>query len=254
MLGVSRARSYNPAHRELKNIIGSLRSAESPSGILTQSVLPEWPFVTISRQGGTGAVRVGKLLAAHLNEIEPDSQYPWQCLDRELVERVAADHHLSTELIESLERSSHTWISEFLEGLRLADRGTPSELAVLRRAAETMRGLARAGHVILVGLGGVMMTRGMPRGIHVRIIAPLEWRIRKLAHGEGISEKAARERVRTLDQNRQTFFARYWPHARLNAELFHITFNAAMMTEEMMAQSIVPLIASAASVQEATHR
>lgn len=234
-------RSHNPAHHELKSIIGSLRTVETRGVPASQAALPEWPFVTISRQGGSGAMRVGNLLAAHLNESE--TQYPWQCLDRGLVERIAADHHLSTELIESLETSSHSWVGEFVEGLRLADGGTPSELAVFRRAAETMRGLARAGHVILVGLGGVMITRGMPRGIHVRIVAPLEWRIQKMAAGEQISEKAARERVKTLDQNRQAFFRKFWPHESLTSELFHVTFNASMMTEEMMARALVPLVA-----------
>jgi hypothetical protein len=201
------------------------------------------PFLTISRQAGVGAHALGDLLAKKLNSAQPPD-HPWQCLDRQLVERIAADHHLSTELIEGLEKSSHTWISEFLRGLSLADRGSPSELAVFRRVVETVHALARAGYVILVGLGGVLITRHMlgVRGVHVRVVAPFEWRVKTTAKFDQITEPVARERVKLADRDREAFFAKFWPHTPISSELFHMTLNASMMSEEEMADSILPLV------------
>jgi cytidylate kinase len=226
---------------DLRQLIGSLRSAgDVPGGAFRSGFLPAVPFVTISRQAGAGGITLGHALAEHLNKLEP-SEHPWQCFDRELVERIAADHNLSADLVRSLESSSHTWISEFLGGLSHSDR-TPSELAVFRRVVETMRALARAGHVILVGLGGVLITRDMPRGAHVRVIAPFEYRVRHLAKTDQISERDARARVKLLDHDRQAYFRKFWPGTELSSELFHLTLNSGMMAEADMAACLADLV------------
>jgi len=232
------------AQFNLRQLMGSLRTAEeTPAGRLAKEALPVWPFVTISRQAGAGGIKFGQLLAERLNRQQPH-QHPWHCLYRELVERIAADHHLSTDLIDSLEKSSHTWIEEFLAGFSHTDH-SPSDLAVFRRVMQTMRALARAGHVILVGLNGVLMTRDMPGGLHVRIIAPYEWRVKNLAQNESLTEKDARKRVKLLDKDRNAFAAKYWPPIPDRTEIFHLTLNASMLSEEQMADGVMPLIGAA---------
>jgi cytidylate kinase len=230
------------AQFNLHQLMGSLRTAEeTPAGVLTKESLPVWPFVTISRQAGSGGIRFGRLLADRLNHRHPSHEHPWHSLDRELVQRIASDHHLSTELIDSLEKSSHTWIEEFITGFSHTDH-SPSELAVFRRVMQTTRALARAGHVILVGLAGVLMTRDMPGGLHVRIIAPFEWRVKNLAKNDGIAEADAHEKVKLLDKDRNSFVAKYWPRLKDHNEAFHLTLNASLLTEEQMADCVLPLI------------
>ena len=233
------------AHVNLHQLIGSLRTAEeTPAGLLLREARPVWPFVTISRQAGSGGIRFGRLLADKMNQWNP-SEHPWHCLDRELVERIASDHHLATDLIDSLEKSSHSWIEEFLQGFSHSDHST-SELAVFRRVVETVRALARAGHVILVGLASELMTREMPRGLHVRIIAPLEWRIKNLARNDTLNYAQARDRVRLLDRDRAAFEDKFWGDLKNRDEVFHLTLNASLLTEEQMCESVVPLIGGAA--------
>jgi cytidylate kinase len=235
------------AQSSLHQLLGSLRTAEeTPAGVLTREARPVWPFVTISRQAGSGGITFGRMLAERLNRSLPAKDHPWNCLDRELVERIAHDHHLSTELIDSLEKSSHTWIEEFISGFAHADH-SPSDMAVFRRVMQTMRALARAGHVILVGLAGEQMTRGMPGGLYVRIIAPFDWRVKNLARNDGISEEDARHKVRLLDKDRVAFVAKFWPHVD-RAEFFHVTLNASLLSEEQMTDCVVPLIGASPPV------
>jgi cytidylate kinase len=241
---------YYLAHTNLRQLIGSLRTAgETPTGVLSQETLATWPFVTISRQAGAGGVTFSRHLAEHLNNRFPNPpEHPWQSFDHELVERIAADHHLSTDLIESLEKSSHTWISEFFSGLSLSDQN-PSEMHVFRRVVQTVRALARAGHVIMVELGGMLITRDMPWGIHVRIVAPFEFRVKNLARLEKISEKEAREAVTLRDRDRDAFLAKFWPAQHpLRPEMFHLTLNSSLMSEQEMAQAVMPLIHETATM------
>jgi cytidylate kinase len=238
------------AHANLHQLIGSLRTAgETPAGVLSQETLPTWPFVTISRQAGAGGVTFSRHLADHMNQrLPPPHEHPWQSLDHELVERIAADHHLSTDLIESLEKSSHTWISEFFDGLSHSDQ-SPSELHVFRRVVQTVRALARAGRVIMVGLGCVLITRDMPWGVHVRLVAPLEWRIKNLARLKNISEKEAREAVVVRDRDREAYLAKFWPEQQpLRPDLFHLTLNSSQMSELEMTEAVAPLIHETAAI------
>jgi hypothetical protein len=57
-----------------------------------------------------------------------------------------------------------------------------------------------------------------------------------------VEEAEARDRVRTLDQNRLAFYHKYWPHEGLAPEMFHITVNASAMSEEQMVDCILPLL------------
>lgn len=237
--------SQDISQARMRQLVGSLKSGtqETPGGAGSQSR----PFVTISRQAGAGG-RFGKLLAERLNGLahspgqpeQPSNQ--WHCMDRELVERIASDHHLSAGLIDGLEQSSHSFIAEFVKGLSLRDGGPPSDLAVVRRVAETMRALAQAGHVILVGLGGVFMTHNMPNGFHVRLIAPLEFRVRNVAQARGISLADARKKVSELDDERIGYFHAFWPDKVLTDELFHVTLNSSVVDVVQMADCIASLL------------
>ena len=231
---------FGTAQLDLKQLIGSLRTAGGSRGEGSQANLSIWPFVTISRQAGAGGRTCGKLLAELLDLREPDG-HRWQCLDRELVERIAADHHLSADLINSLETSSHSWISDFLSGLSHEDKQV-SELVVFRRVVETIRALARAGNVILVGLGGAYIARDMPGGLHLRIVAPFEWRVQNLARQENLTPAKARQRVQTLDQDREAFFQKFFPGKSMSHDDFHLTLNASMLTDEQMARCAAVLI------------
>ena len=163
------------------------------------------------------------------------------CPIHELVEKIAHDNNLSTELVESLENSSHTWIEEFFSGLGHQDR-TTSEMAVFRRVVSTVHALAQCGHIILVGLGGVLITRHRKGGIHFRLVAPLEYRVAHLARQDGISLDEARRKVPLLDQNRRAYHHRFWPDEPLVPEMFHLTLNSGLLSEEQMVECILPTL------------
>jgi cytidylate kinase len=241
----------------LPHVMGAVRSQVKSTGLHPAGVVAGLkPFITISREAGAGGLTLGHLLVDRLNRMEEGrygtaggaegpayaEQHVWRCYDRELIEKVAADAHLSTDIIESLEKTSHTWVEEFFDGLKHSDRGSPSELGVFKRVVSTVRGLAQAGRVVLVGLGGVFITRTMPGGIHIRLAAPVEFRIHNMARQYHLSEAAARDRVQTLDANRIAFLHRYWPHLDLAPEIFHMALNSGAVTDEQMVDCILPLL------------
>jgi hypothetical protein len=110
--------------------------------------------------------------------------------------------------------------------------------------ASTVRALALVGRCVVVGRGGVYATADLPRGVHVRLVAPLPHRIERTQRLRGLSAKEAAAEVNRIDRHRETFHRRYWSDKALLPEIFTVTLNAAQVEDERMADCILPLIGS----------
>lgn len=217
------------------------RAAPSPSAPATPR-----PFVTISREPGIPASDLGNALVEALNTAMPpadDREAAWSGWDRELVEKVAHDTGLSRDMIEALEESNRSWLTDFFSGLSGDDRSTqPDADAAFRRVAGTVGALAEFGRTVIVGCGGVFITRHLPSGIHVRLVAPEEYRVARLAEAMHLTPAKAAQRLAELDRNRQAFFKRHWPNEELKPELFTLTVNAATVPMDLAVETIVKLV------------
>jgi len=242
-----------PHHASL--ILGAIRSEQkrgehpNPSGepYRSRDQPKPVPFVTISRQAGAGgrtlARRLGERLDALAIGVGDDRERAWSAWDHELVEKVAKEHDLSQGLVGALEDSRHQWVQDFLAGFSAGSAKLhPEEFKIYRRVAHTIRGLANLGGAIIVGRGGVFITRDLPGGVHVRLVAPLADRIENMAHRLDVSTAEATKWVKDVDHNREAFYRRHWPGKELTPETFTITLNTAGLTEEQMVSAVMPLI------------
>ena len=220
-------------------IMGALRSVPVPPRHLeeTPPQAPK-PFITVSRQPGAAGITLAQKFLDAINRTDDGQDPPWTCWDRELVEKVAADKHLSQRLIDSMETTSHTWLETFLAGLT----GEPDELMVFSRVAQTIRALAQVGHVVIVGRGGVFITRNMPGGLHVRLVAPLQKRIKHIAATMGMSAKDAAQWIAQQEANRAAFYRRHWPGETLDPERFALVINTAEIKPTALVQMLVSLV------------
>ena len=241
---------FSPAviEKRLQPIIAALRTATFPVHPRLPQPTPPLAFVTISRETGAGAWTLAGGLVERLNHDEPQPPL-WTCWDRELVEKVASDHHLSKELIESLEEVNRSWFQDFVAGLSFHG-GDVDGFKAYRRVAETIRALAQIGHVVIVGRGGVFITRDLPCGVHVRLVAPLAYRIAELARRANLSPGQAAAEVRHKDAARRGFYGQYWPQRSLGPESFTITLNSAVVSTEQAVDCLIPLIRSANKLGE----
>ena len=214
-------------------MLGALRSVYSavlPTGAWGGRA-KDTPFVTISRQAGAGGRSLAVALVEKLNQIDP-GELPWTVWDNELVERVAGEHKLPASCVERLEEPQPSWLEEALGGLALGDGGVhaPAEATVFRRVSMTIRALAQLGRVVIVGRGSAFVTADMTDGVHVRLVAPTEFRVRATADAQKTSAKEAAAWVADRDRAREAFYRRHWPKRAVTAEQFTMTLNTAAMT------------------------
>jgi cytidylate kinase len=237
-----------PASEQIRPILAAVRAVpREPKGVLS-APRGTLPFVTISREPGSGAWTLAQEIADGLNQLQPDPAHPWTAWDGQLVEKVAQDHHLSRELVEALVQADHNWLGDFFTSLAFyEDPDFADEIRVLHGVVSTMRALANAGRVILVGRGSVFVTRKMPGGIHLRLVAPLPWRIARVVDHFGISEQEAAERIRQTTRRREAYWHRYWPTQTVTPELFTLTINASEVSHEKIVKLMQALVGRAAT-------
>src|SRR3954471_4839911 len=122
-----------PLDTEMKSVFIALRASQPEEGQSTSRDVATLPFITISRQPGISHDSFARHLAGRLNDASPG----WKVWDRELVEKVSADHNIAGELIEALGPNRQWWLGDFLSGLS-SSPAPKEDLAVYRCVATTI--------------------------------------------------------------------------------------------------------------------
>ncbi|PTY08355.1 hypothetical protein DB347_01875 [Opitutaceae bacterium EW11] len=159
------------------------------------------PFITVSREAGSGGSSFARLLARKLNSESGDGTL-WRVYEGNLIAKMLEDNRLPRRLARYLPEQRIPEVAAIigeLVGLH------PNLWNLVQKTNETMRRLAAGGHVILVGRGANFATAGMDNATHIRLVAPAEHRARYLAQQYNISEKQARALNAKCDAARRSY-------------------------------------------------
>ena len=195
------------------------------------------PYLLISREKGAGGSAVAQLAG---------KRFGWQVFDKEIVDAIAERAKVRRELVESLDELDRATIKDAIgELLHPQPIGTPGYLANLH---EVLLTLGHQGDVVIVGRGAQYVLPSQ-FGLRVRMVAPVEVRVRRIASRENLSLKAARVEVERSDRDRTTLARRqYGQNARdpLNQD---VTINTAELTVEAATEVVVTALQRKLAVQ-----
>jgi cytidylate kinase len=149
--------------------------------------------VCISREAGAGGGTVARLLGTRLK---------WKVYDHELLEAIAHGMEIPTEEARAYDELAPSLIQDWLLPLR-EEHYAPQE-AYLDHLAKLVQSIGRAGESILVGRGASFLP---PRNetLSVRLVAPIQFRARRLSERLGVSVRTARRAARDLDRRSARF-------------------------------------------------
>lgn len=181
------------------------------------------PYVTISRDSGAYGITVAQMLSEYLAKHDRRKDAIWAVFDKELISKVKDEHKLPEKYEKYLGESAMPAIQDIMEDLL---RVHPPHETLVRQMSETIYYLARIGYVILIGRGGNIITRGIPKGVHVRLIGSLENRIAHMQEILNVNEKAAKEYVIKEDQSRHEYIKKYFHKDINDVSLYDIVINA----------------------------
>lgn len=193
------------------------------------------PIITISRETGTGAVKVCESLVEYLNRHAVEDYNDWAFFDRELMEKVMEDHnlpdHFRKYLSEEKPAKIDSWFGEIL-GI------TPSKLLLLHKTSQTITKLAEYGNVILVGRGANIILSHMKRAFHIRLVAPLNFRIDTAMNLYNVDRKTATEFIKTEDESRKHYILKYFHKSIEDPHLYHAIINTNLLGFNEIAEMI----------------
>jgi cytidylate kinase len=180
------------------------------------------PYVTISRDSGAYGITVAQMLAEYLSKHERRKDAIWAAFDKELIKKVINEQNFPEKYEKYLSESAIPAIQDIMEDMLGVH---PPHETLIRQMSETIYYMARIGYVIIVGRGGNIITRGIPKGVHVRLVGSLENRVAHMKQFLDVSEKDARDYVIKEDRNRHDYIKKYF-HKEINdVSLYDLVIN-----------------------------
>jgi cytidylate kinase len=181
--------------------------------------------ITVAREYGAGGYELAYLLAESLG---------WELLDRELLYRAAAVEHLPDDELERLDEKA----------ISLADRFRlhPPHQRYLHGLREAARQATAKGNVVLVGRGTSFLIEDTPNVLHLRLVAPREWRARRMSDREGWTYEYALARCAQEDSTRDRFLRYFFGDLPFQLARYALIANTARVPLGDVAVSVVALV------------
>jgi cytidylate kinase len=177
----------------LQREVEALHTAERHWQTTARRKHPEKAFtIALAREAGASGTEVAAEVAKRLN---------WPVYDQLLLERIAREMGLRTQLLESVDEKRKSWLLEVVEGF--ASAGV-SELAYVRHLSQTILSLGVHGDCVIVGRGAAHI---LPKEttLRVRLVGNLEDRIASIARRLTLTKEQAAKWVAETDRQRQAF-------------------------------------------------
>ena len=160
------------------------------------------PFITISREACAGASALGQLLLPMLDEEFGREGQSWMFLDKNLLHYALNSHKLPARLADFLPEDRVSEINAVIGELLGLH---PPLWELEQQVGETILQIARSGRVIIAGRGAHLVTRSLPGGFHVRLVAGIETRIERMMAQQKCDRAAAMGLIENSDHARRRF-------------------------------------------------
>ena len=217
----------------LSNQVNLWKSKKNKIELESESKLP---FITISREYGCGGYAVAKEIINLINKNINKSEMQWGAYDRYILDKVMEDMGLSKALAETLTNNAQKSITSFFQ---TTFSKFPPQVAIFKNMVKTIKILAENGNAIIVGRAGIAITRDIPNGYHVRIVADMDWKIKSVMKNFGVSATEATKIITEKTKERDGFIKEYVKFDPTISNHYDLIVNNSKNTTEEVAKIIV---------------
>jgi hypothetical protein len=198
------------------------------------------PIVTISREFGCPSKPIGQMLTDVLNKrIMKPAAPKWKYISKEIVEEAARQLDIQTIEMNYLISSGEKGLVEDL--LTSFSPLYVSSRKMKKILNDVIRTLAIQGHLVFVGRGSVAILQGCPHALHIRLQAPLDWRVREISASHSLKETEALKLTNDTDKKR-TALIELLLGRKFDQNLFDVIFNCRTFSKEEIVQSILKIM------------
>lgn len=176
-------------------------------------------IITISRQTASGGDEIAEELANRLG---------LKLINRDFVLKkwlpdIADEHQLHM-----LKQSSKFYT-------KIIDDKAEEKITFADYIAKKLKKLAETQNLLIVGLGSQLIFRNHPGGIHIKIVASQEQRIKNLLDQYGLHKEQAERSIELSDRKRRRYVWRVFNADWSDLTLYHISLNSdGLITEQAL--------------------
>lgn len=183
--------------------------------------------ICLSRQIGVGALEIADTLSEIID---------YRVVDREILEHMSQDTHLTEKLIEFYDERYPGKMSELFSMLISEKTFIKSDYA--RQLVKTITALANTEPTIFVGRGTHLI---LPRNtaLSVRLICSREYRVDRIANMMDISKSEAQRQLDAIDIEQGEFFKAVFGNKGTTPDEFDLVINRDYIKGSLQAAQIV---------------
>jgi len=204
------------------------------------------PVITLSRECGCSAnriaIKLSKILTGYSFQSENKKDVEWRWINKEVIEKAAIELEMHPEKIRDVflgeVKSSLHEVSTAFSTQKVYDA---EDQKVIDTVAAVIRQLAQEGHYIMVGRAANVVTQNMERRLNVKLVAPLDWRIRRIMQISNMTFAEAQEYVLAIDKERD-LFVEHVAGRKLNNNDFDVVFNYSTMNDDHIVDAIINIL------------
>lgn len=214
----------------INKVINSLNLRERLRGFslpFTQEETFVKPFITFSREPGSGGAPIAKAVAEKLG---------FDFIDKQIITQIAESTKCRQAIVKAVDERSRTKIEDIIHAS--LNQEYLDDVKYLRELVTLILVYAHLGHVVLLGRGANFVTPAA-KGLHVRVTAPLDVRIQRAMDFEGISKEQARLTIKKVSDERGKFVKQYFEKDIADAKNYDIVLNTAMLNVDQACNIIV---------------
>lgn len=200
-------------------------------------------LITISREFGSGGSELAQILGARLG---------WRVLDRDLVQHVARRLELDPRTVAMMDEHPPSIFARMSSALLISHPESPISIetshvlspdAIADATRTAMLDAAQSPQVIIVGHGSQCLFRDRADTMHIRLVAPVDSRIRRICSREPGEAASAAVHMRRIDSDRYAYVRRYYHSDWRDPLLYDLEINTGKVSTAAAVSAIVALVA-----------
>lgn len=192
------------------------------------------PVITISREVGCNGVKLANLIVSKLNEENPETN--WKVISKEVFYQSAKELKMHPdEVRKTLHQTEKFTFDDILKAF--SDKNYKSDITIRKTMKRVIRQIAIDGYCIIVGRAGHEITKNIKDSLHIRLIAPLEYRINTIIHNKHLNREEAIDFIEKVEKERINF-RKAILKGDISNELYDLTINRAAFSDEEIIELI----------------
>lgn len=201
--------------------------AQNLEPLIMKKVAKSGPVITISREYGCQANALAQALQDILYQKAPN----WRYLSKENLQSAAEELLEQSEKTGALSPPDENTLKQLLGSL--SNPYDPGNARYHRRVKDIVASFAKEGWSIIVGRCGAALSQENPKALHIKLVAPLEWRAQSMSERRNIDPDNAKALAYGLDHQRERYITQI-QGSKAHISDYDLILNRKTLSEEQM--------------------